>query len=272
MRHVQPDDPGERPARDHDVVERGERRRPASGRPGRICAGQAPSARGSRTRPPAASRASPRARSASAFDRKPTLPRLMPEIGTSTSATAWAARRNVPSPPSTTRASVPAQLARASRPSRRPARPTARRRGSGTSRPPARCSSTRVLDGGVVREADPRRRSRRRPPRRASTARVDQRARCPRTTGPAARWTRNSRLPSGPWIGDGMTPRVPRPELPAARGHGLAQHAAMDRRVAHDAALRVGRRPRTAASRGRRSAPAVAQHGADRRRARGRAR
>ena len=43
---------------------------------------------------------------ASAFDRKPTLPRLMPMSGTSTSVTAIAARRNVPSPPSTTRMSV----------------------------------------------------------------------------------------------------------------------------------------------------------------------
>src|SRR4029450_13877232 len=33
--------------------------------------------------------------------------------------------------------------------------------------------------------------------------------------GPGARWTRNSRLPSGPVIGDAMSPRVPRP-WPAA--------------------------------------------------------
>ena len=48
---------------------------------------------------------------ASAFDRKPTLPRLMPMSGTSTSVTAIAARRNVPSPPRTTRTSVVGQLA-----------------------------------------------------------------------------------------------------------------------------------------------------------------
>ena len=43
---------------------------------------------------------------ASALDRKPTLPRLIPRIGTSTTATACAARRKVPSPPSTTSTSV----------------------------------------------------------------------------------------------------------------------------------------------------------------------
>ena len=43
---------------------------------------------------------------ASTFDRKPTLPTLMPSRGTSSSMTARAARRNVPSPPRTTRTSV----------------------------------------------------------------------------------------------------------------------------------------------------------------------
>ena len=43
---------------------------------------------------------------ASTFERKPTLPRLTPSSGTSTSVTARAARRNVPSPPRTTRTSV----------------------------------------------------------------------------------------------------------------------------------------------------------------------
>ena len=33
-----------------------------------------------------------------------------------------------------------------------------------------------------------------------------------RSPGPAARWSRNSRLPSGPRIGDAMTSRVPEPE------------------------------------------------------------
>ena len=44
--------------------------------------------------------------SASTFDRKPILPRFTPSSGTSTSATARAARRNVPSPPSTNSTSV----------------------------------------------------------------------------------------------------------------------------------------------------------------------
>ena len=58
--------------------------------------------RSSKVNSPAAIRSSTVSRSlASAFERKPTLPRLMPRIGTSTSATARAARRNVPSPPST---------------------------------------------------------------------------------------------------------------------------------------------------------------------------
>ena len=49
------------------------------------------------------------------------MPRLMPRSGTSTAITAWAARRNVPSPPSTTSTSVAGQLrARAPR-CRRPA-------------------------------------------------------------------------------------------------------------------------------------------------------
>ena len=63
--------------------------------------------RSSRRNSPAAMYSSRGSRSAaSAFERKPTLPRLMPISGTSTSATARAARRNVPSPPRTTRASV----------------------------------------------------------------------------------------------------------------------------------------------------------------------
>ena len=48
----------------------------------------------------------------------------------------------------------PAQLARPVARSRRPAPPTGPRRASGTSRRRARGSSTRVLDRGVVREAD----------------------------------------------------------------------------------------------------------------------
>ena len=54
--------------------------------------------------------------------------------------------------------------------------------------------------------------------------------------GPGARWTRNSRLPSGPVIGEAMTARVPRPAA-AALSDGPLEDLAMDRRVAHDAVV-----------------------------------
>ena len=77
---------------------------------------------------------------------------------------------------------------------------------------------------------------------------VDQRRRGRRTPGPASRWTRNSRLPSGPRIGDAIDAARPEPERRGASPRPRASTRAMDRRVAHDAARRVRPcRPRTAA-------------------------
>ena len=54
--------------------------------------------------------------------------------------------------------------------------------------------------------------------------------------GPGARWTRNSRLPSGPVIGEAMTARVPRP-MACAVGDDALEDLAVDRGVAHDAVV-----------------------------------
>ena len=97
-----------------------------------------------RTRPRRAGPARPPDPSVSTFERKPTLPRFTPSSGTSTSATARAARRNVPSPPRTTSASVPGscsqqglELAGRGRPvSRRPAPRTSPRRARAAPAPP----------------------------------------------------------------------------------------------------------------------------------------
>ena len=56
--------------------------------------------------------------------------------------------------------------------------------------------------------------------------------------GPGARWTRNSRLPSGPRSGEAMTSRVPRPAA-WARSHDPLEDLAMDGRVADDAVVRA---------------------------------
>ena len=178
---VEPADAGERAAGDDDVVE-GDVARVVD----RLAAAQDPALErhplvdrevGPSTILARTASSSP----ASAFERKPTLPRLMPRIGTSTSATARTARRNVPSPPSTTSASVVGssrsedlQVARLGLPvvdAR--ASGTSRRRGRSARRPPRssgcrrnRCGSTvtaRVARG----DGDPRRRSRRNPGRRA---------------------------------------------------------------------------------------------------------
>ena len=155
-------------------------------------------------RPRRASRGRPPARSASTFDRKPTLPRLIPSSGTSTWTTARAARRNVPSPPRTTRTSVVGSSRAAARRSRRPGPPTGRCRGRGTSRRPApaarppprwwgcrRSRSARIVTGRS------RSATRRRPGRRTR-----------RRGGDA---TRNSRLPSGPRIGEAISAWAPSP-------------------------------------------------------------
>ena len=55
--------------------------------------------------------------------------------------------------------------------------------------------------------------------------------------GPGARWTRNSRLPSGPKIGEAMTARVPSPAAAASHDDPV-EDLAMDRRVADDAVVR----------------------------------
>ena len=83
-----------------------------------------------------------------------------------------------------------------------------------------------VLDRGVVREPDPAH-GHAAPSHAAATA-SSIRSSISAQPGPAWRWTRNSRLPSGPWIGDAMTARVPSPSAAAALD-GLAQDAAMDR-------------------------------------------
>ena len=151
----------------------------------------------------------------------------MPRSGTSTSATARAARRNVPSPPSTTRTSVVGSSR-----TRAAVSPDGRCHSSMPRtwhQPAARAlSSIGRLDRRVVGEADAGHRH----------APVTSAIRSPISAqpGPAARSTRNSRLPSGPVIGEAMTARVPRP---CRRGgaDGPLEDLAMDRRVADDAVV-----------------------------------
>ena len=135
---VEPADPRERAARDDDVVEREVALVVAVRAAGQDAALDAPSARRSCTRRRRCVPARTRGRAASAFDRKPTLPRLMPSSGTSTSATARAARRNVPSPPSTTRTSVDGSFVTERIEVARSVPATPRCRGAGTSRMRAR--------------------------------------------------------------------------------------------------------------------------------------
>ena len=168
----------------------------------------------------------------------------MPRIGTSTSAIVCAARRNVPSPPSTTRMSVRRSSSSVSAVS--PA-------GDGpllhAVHPAPAGGALAELEGvlarGVVREPDPAH-GHSAPSQAASTA-SSIRASISAQPGPAWRWAMNSRLPSGPWIGDAIDGAHPEPE---GRGtlDGLAQDAAVDPAVAHDAALaRPPCRPRTGA-------------------------
>ena len=211
MRHVQPDDAGERAARDHDVVERRERPRrgvrPAGSRPAR----RHPLAERVARRP-AASRARASSSSVSATDRKPDLAqvdaqdrdvdlgdRLRPRAGT---CRRRRARRGCRCRRSSS--SVVGRVARRRGPLLHAVHPAP------AGRPLAELE--RVLDGGVVREADPARPSPGALPGGARRDRVvDQLVELGARPGPAWRWTRNSRLPSGPWIGDAMTARMPSP-------------------------------------------------------------
>src|SRR5207245_2780901 len=72
----------------------------------------------------------------------------------------------------------------------------------------------RRVAGRVVGEPDPPDRHGSPPPCLGATAAAIS-SRNAAQPGPAWRWTRNSRLPSGPRIGDAMTARAPRP-MPAA--------------------------------------------------------
>ena len=165
---------------------------------------------------------------ASAFDRKPTLPRLMPRIGTSTSATARTARRNVPSPPRTTSASVVGSSRTSAVEVARLGLPLVDAADLAPAGGPGAELDGR-LDRRVVGEADARRRSSGR-----STSAI--RSPISAQPGPGARWTRNSRLPSGPVIGEAMTARVPSPRS-RRRGDDPLEDLAMDRRVADDAVV-----------------------------------
>ena len=195
-RDVEPADAGQRAAGDDDVVERD-----AAARSARLAAAQDPAlerhaAPRCRTRRRRSSASTASSSPASAFDRKPTLPRLMPRIGTSTSATASAARRNVPSPPSTTRTSVVGSSrtrAAVSPDGRLPVVDAAHLAPAGG----ARAELDGRLDRRVVGEADAGHRH----------GPVTSAIRSPISAqpGPAARWTRNSRLPSGPVIGEAIT-------------------------------------------------------------------
>ena len=189
-RDVEPAHPGQRSAGDDDVVERhvlvGVPCPPPAAR--RIRPSM--TMRSSKVNSPAAIRSSTVSRSlASAFDRKPTLPRLMPRIGTSTSATARAARRNVPSPPSTIErvgrrqlAQEPFRVAGRALPLPDPAHlaPTRRPRGKLRGR----------LLGRVVGEPDAR------DGHGAVTSAISSPISA--HAGPGARCTRNSRLPCWP--------------------------------------------------------------------------
>ena len=142
---------------------------------------------------------------------------------------ASAARRNVPSPPSTTRTSVVG---------------SSRRSASMSPAGAAHCSTPRTLApaGGPLAQLDAplrssgcrRSRSARRHPvtSRPVDGLVDEVADLG-AAGPGARWTRNSRLPSGPRIGEAMTARVPSPGRAASRRP--ARGPRVDRRIADDA-------------------------------------
>ena len=152
--------------------------------------------------------------SASAFDRKPTLPRLMPRIGTSTSATARAARRNVPSPPSTTSDVGRRQLARAaSSMSPAGACPLRRCRASGTSRRPARAARRRPRSSGCRRSRS--RVGHRSRPGRSTVVDHARRSRRSRARPRGGRGTRG--CPPARGSATAMTSRVPSPSVAARR-------------------------------------------------------
>src|SRR6185503_14651983 len=77
----------------------------------------------------------------------------------------------------------------------------------------ARAELDRRLDRRVVREPDPRDGHRLAVATGGGGGATAASIRSPMSAqpGPGARWTRNSRLPSGPVSGDAMTSRVPRP-------------------------------------------------------------
>ena len=263
---VEPDDAGERAAGDDDVVERGEgpRRRP----PGR--AGSRPASairsRERRTRPPEAARARDSSSSASAFERNPTLPEVD------------AQDRHVdlgdrPGPRAGTCRPHRARRGRRSGAARRRCVRGVARRDAHCSTPcmrhqPAARSRSSVACSIVGLYANPMRPMRTRSPARsaphAAATASSIRSSTSAHDGPAWRWTRNSRLPSGPWIGDAMTARVPSPSSAAAAAISR-DDPAVDRRVADDAALRLGpaRLELRLHERDDRAA-AVAQHRADR--------
>ena len=227
-RDVEAADAGERAAGDHDVVER---EVAALVRSACRRAGSAPSSpiRSSIVNRPATILARTSSSSpASAFDRKPTLPRLMPRIGTSTSATA--------------RDGAQERSVAAEHDERVGRRELADQRVdvAGLELPvvdaadlaPAGRAGAQLdgrLDRRVVGEADPRDRhggrDLRDPLVDLGTARARRRG---------GRGTRD--CPRGPWIGEAMT----RARAEADRlggGHDPLEDLAVDRRVAHDAVV-----------------------------------
>ena len=154
----------------------------------------------------------------------------MPRSGTSTSATARAARRNVPSPPSTTRASVVGS----SRDQRRRGRPTASCQcvDAADLAPAGRARAE--LDGGldrrVVGEADARR-----PSCARSTSAI--RSSISAQPGPGREVDEELAVALRPEDRRGDDRRAtPRPERRGRRDDPL-EDLAVDRRVAHDAVV-----------------------------------
>ena len=231
-------------------LRRGERSAPPARPAGQDRAGEAHPRSQLVSSPATSSRGPPRARRSRPSRGTRPCPRLMPRIGTSTGdhgldraqERAVAAEHDQHVGRRRARAHSAVGLVRRDRPVLDAVHPAPAGR--------ALAELDRLLDGRVVREPDAADGHAPSPARSAPHAAATASSiRSPSSAhdGPAWSWTRNSRLPSGPWIGDAMTARVPSPSSAAAAAISR-DHPAVDRRrrARRRPSPRPGR-PRTAA-------------------------
>ena len=181
----------------------------------------------------------PRARPAA---RKPTVPKLTPNTGTSVCAYSRSALRIVPSPPSTRqRSGDPSRSASGSSPSpTSPCLRAPRRARTGGSRPRARPRPRRRPPPRSARAGCGCRRPRsapRAPPRRSARSWFDRPRSRPPGRGdarpPATAWTKVSRFPFGPGRPDDANARTPSPASSIARRRREQRLAAIGRVADH---------------------------------------